>query len=63
MKNSMRDNSDIRERVKRGLDLTFEKLLKEKIRSDGIFVISQNGVIKKVRAAEMRQIDGGRRKA
>lgn len=55
MKNNTLDNADIKERVKKGLHLTFEKLLKEKIKSNGIFVFSQNGVIKKVKAADMRK--------
>jgi hypothetical protein len=53
MKNKIRENSDIKERVMKGLDITFEKLLKAKKQSNGTFVFSQNGVIKKVKASEL----------
>jgi len=55
MKSSPRENTDIKERVKKGLDLTFEKLLKAKRESNGFFVLSQNGEIKKVKASELRK--------
>jgi hypothetical protein len=55
MKNSIRENSDIKERVKKGLDMTFEKLLKAKIQANGIFVLSQNGAIKKIKASELQR--------
>lgn len=53
MKNSIRENSDIKERIKKGLDLTFEKLLKAKQQTNGILVFSENGMIKKVRASDL----------
>ena len=55
MKNNILENSDIKERVKKGLDMTFEKLLKTKSQTDGIFVFSQNGIIKKVKASDLHK--------
>lgn len=53
MNNKILENDDIKERVKKGLDMTFEKLLKTKIQTNGIFVFSQNGIISKVKAADL----------
>ncbi len=53
MKNKKLENADIKERVKKGLDLTFEKLLKAKSQTKGFFVFSQNGVIKKIKASDL----------
>lgn len=53
MKNSIRANSEIKERVKKGLELTFQKLLKSKRQSNGTLVLSENGIIKKVKAADL----------
>jgi hypothetical protein len=55
MKNIARENTDIKERVKKGLDMTFEKLLRAKSLNNGIFVLSQNGIIKKVKASELHK--------
>jgi hypothetical protein len=49
------NNSEIRERVKKGLDLTFKKLLKSKRQTDGVFVLSENGTIKKVKASDISE--------
>ena len=46
MKDNKLDNSKIRERITTGLELTFKKLLKAKKKSDGVFVFSENGIIK-----------------
>ena len=53
MKNSIRENSEIKERVKKGLDLTFQKLPKSKRQSNGVLVLSENGIIKKVKASDL----------
>ena len=55
MKNTILENSDIKERVKKGLDITFEKLLKTKSQTNGTFVLSQNGIIKKVKASDLHR--------
>ena len=55
MKNNILENSDIKERVKKGLDMTFEKLLKTKSQTNGILVLSQIGIIKKVKASDLHK--------
>ena len=55
MKNKILENAEIKERVKKGLDITFEKLLKAKSEANGIFVLSQNGVITKVKASDLKK--------
>jgi len=55
MKNSSRTNSEIREQVKKGLDLTFKKLLQSKRQTNGIFVLSENGIIKKIKASDISE--------
>ena len=54
MKNTDLSNDEIRERIKKGLDLTFKKLLEEKRKNNGVFVFSENGVIKQVRAVDIK---------
>lgn len=54
MKNTQMDNTEIREKIKKGLDLTFKKLLKSKRLADGYFVFSENGKIKKIRASDIK---------
>lgn len=46
-------NTQLRNKIKKGLDLTFKRLLKSKSQSNGIIVLSENGRIKKVRATEL----------
>jgi len=55
MKNSILENADIKERVRKGLDKTFEKLIIAKTQANGILVLSQNGVIKKIKASELQR--------
>ncbi|CAN5560978.1 hypothetical protein BH11BAC5_BH11BAC5_44430 [soil metagenome] len=55
MKNKILENADIKERVKKGLDMTFQKLLKTKSQTNGIIVLSQNGIIRKVKASELHK--------
>jgi len=54
MKNNEIENTEIREKIKKGLDLTFKKLLISKRLTDGYFVFSENGKIKKIRAADIK---------
>jgi hypothetical protein len=53
MKNTDQNNAQIREQIKKGLDLTFKKLLKSKRQTDSIFVFSENGTIKKIKATDI----------
>jgi hypothetical protein len=55
MKNKILENADIKERVMKGLDLTFIKLLNSKSQTNGIIVFSQNGIIKKLKASDLRK--------
>ncbi len=54
MKNKILENAEIRERVKKGLDLTFEKLIKAKKLTDGTLVFSKDGIIEKVKASDIK---------
>ncbi len=47
------NNSEIREQVKKGLHLTFKKLLKSKRQTEGVLVLSENGTIKKIKASDI----------
>lgn len=53
MKLTDQNNLELKEKIRKGLDLTFEKLLKSKRQTGGVFVFSENGVIKKVKAEDM----------
>ncbi|MBC7887258.1 MAG: hypothetical protein H7Z13_05170 [Ferruginibacter sp.] len=55
MKDIKPDNSKIRESITTGLKLTFKKLLKAKRQSDGVFVFSENGIIKKIKASDIQE--------
>lgn len=47
------DIQNIRELIRKGLDLTFKKLLTQKKAQNGFLILSENGKIKKVSAAEI----------
>lgn len=53
MKKSETDIHNLRELIRKGLDLTFQKLITQKKAQNGILVLSENGQIKKVSAAEI----------
>lgn len=53
MKKTELSNEEIRERIKKGLELTFKKLLKTKRQNNGFLVLSENGSIKKIKAADI----------
>ena len=53
MKKSSADNSELREQIKKGLDLAFQKLLKSKSQTDGFLVFSENGKIIKIKATDI----------
>jgi len=50
--NKILENTEIKERVKKGLEMTFGKLIKTKSQTNGILVLSINGVMRKVKAFE-----------
>ena len=47
-------NQKLKEKILKGLDLTFKKLVKTKRQTDGVFVFSENGKIIKVKARDMK---------
>lgn len=47
------DINNFRELIRKGLDLSFKKLVTQKKAQNGFLVLSENGKIKKVRAAEI----------
>ena len=55
MKKTDIDIQNLRELIRKGLDLTFQKLITQKKAQNGILVFSDNGKIKKVSAAEIRK--------
>ena len=54
MKKVSPENAVLRDKIMKGLDLAFRKLLKTKRKNDQYFAFSENGVIKKVRARDMK---------
>jgi hypothetical protein len=55
MKKGNISNAEIKEQVKKGLDLTFKKLLKVKQQTNGFLVVSENGEIKKIKATDITE--------
>lgn len=53
---SLSDN-EMREQIKKGLNLTFQKLLKSKRQTDSYLVFSENGKIKKIKAADIPMLE------
>ena len=53
MKPTKEDYIELTEKIKKGLDLTFKKLLKEKRLHDHYFVFYENGKIIKVKARDI----------
>jgi hypothetical protein len=53
MKKNNIDTQKIKEKISKGMDLTFEKLLRQKKADNGYLIISQNGQIKKVKASDI----------
>lgn len=54
MKSNLTD-TELREQIKKGLDLTFKKLLKSKRQTDGFLVLYENGKIKKIKASDIAE--------
>jgi nicotinic acid mononucleotide adenylyltransferase len=55
MKKNNISDTEIKERIKKGLDLTFKKLLKTKQQTNGFFILSENGKIKKIKATDLSE--------
>lgn len=54
MENSDLKNDELLKKIEKGLDLTFKKLVKSKRQTDGTFVFSEDGKIKKIKATDMK---------
>jgi hypothetical protein len=54
MNNLEINNTEIREKIRKGLDLTFKKLVAYKKKNDGVFVFSENGKIITVKAKDIK---------
>ena len=55
MKITSEKDKELTDQIKKGLDLTFKKLLKSKRQTDGSFVFSENGKIKKIKASDLAE--------
>ena len=53
MKETEADTQNLRELIRKGLDLTFQRLVTQKKAQNGILVLFENGRIKKVSTAEI----------
>lgn len=55
MKITSEKDRELTDQIKKGLDLTFKKLLKSKHEADGYLIFSKNGKIKKIKAADITE--------
>lgn len=55
MSNNKINSNELREKILKGLDLAFEKLLAKKQKEDSEFVFSQDGKIVYVKARDLRK--------
>jgi hypothetical protein len=53
MKKNEIDIQKLREQIRKGLDLTFQKRVTQKKAQNGILVLSEKGKIKKINAADI----------
>ena len=53
MSNAEKDLIDLKNKIDKGLKLSFQKLLKEKKANNGSFVFSKNGKIVTVKASDI----------
>ena len=47
------DVQKLRDQISKGLVLTFQKLIKQKKAQNGVFILSEKGQIKKIKASEL----------
>jgi hypothetical protein len=53
MKKNDIDIQKLREQIRKGLDLAFQKLVKQKKAQNGILVLFEGGEIRKIKAADI----------
>jgi hypothetical protein len=54
MKQHKIDTTKLKEKISKGLDLTFQRLLQQKKAQNGTLIFSENGQIKRVKASDIR---------
>ena len=54
MKKENKDQQLFTDKLKKGLDLSFKKLVKTKQQTDGVLLFSENGKIIKVKAKDIK---------
>jgi hypothetical protein len=47
-------NVELREKIKKGLDLAYKKMIKAKQLIDGEIAVSENGIIKRIKARDIK---------
>jgi hypothetical protein len=57
MKKSEIEVQRLREQIRKGLELTFQKLVTQKKAQNGILVLSENGQIKKINATDIKNLE------
>ena len=53
MKKTNIDTQKIKDQINKGLDLTFQRLVKQKKADNGILILSEKGRIKKIKASDI----------
>ena len=53
MKKTEEEIANFREKIRKGLELTFQKLLSQKKAKNGMLVLSEKGEIKKIKASDI----------
>jgi hypothetical protein len=48
------NNIELTEKINKGLDLAFKKMIKAKQLFDGEIVVSENGIIKRIKARDIK---------
>ena len=54
MKKNNIDVEELKKQISKGLDLTFQKLVKQKQAENGVFVFSEKGRITKIKASDIK---------
>jgi hypothetical protein len=47
-------NVELREKIKKGLELAYKKMIKAKQLFDGEIAVSENGIIKRIKARDIK---------
>lgn len=55
MDNTKINTSEFKEKIKKGLELSFKKLIQSKRLTNGMFIFSENGKIVKIKATDISE--------